>query len=83
MADMKERMAGQHAEEREQVAKQTGPPGRTGATNEAPDVSTTIEDSGAAAPRVAEETARAADKRVRGEIVEDIKDAITGRGGQG
>lgn len=80
MADMKKRMAEQHAEEREHVAKQTG---RTGATNEAPDVSTEIEHSGAAAPRVAQETARAADKTVRGEIVEDMKDAVTGRGGQG
>ena len=75
MADIKDRMAEQHAEEREHVAKQTG--------SGAPDVSTRIEDSGAAAPRVAEETARAADKKVRGEIVEDIKDAITQRGGQG
>ena len=79
MAEIKERMAEQHAEEREHVAKQTG----TGASSELPDVSTRIEDSGAAAPRVAEETARAADKKVRGEIVEDIKDAFTQRGGQG
>ena len=84
MAEIKERMADQHADEREHVAKQTG----TGATNEMPDVSTRdvstrIEDSGAAAPRAAEQTARAADKKVRGEIVEDMKDAVTGRGGQG
>ena len=79
MAEIKERMADQHAEEREHVAKQTG----TRATNEMPDVSTRIEDSGAAAPRVAEETARAAEKKVRGEIVEDMKDARSGRGGQG
>ena len=77
MAEIKERMAEQHAEEREHVAKQTG------ATNEMPDVSTKIEDSGAAAPRVAEQTARAADQKVRGELVEDIKDAVTQRGGQG
>ena len=77
MAEIKERMVDQHAEEREQVAKQTG------ATNEMPDVSTKIEDSGAAAPRVAEDTARAADKQVRGKIAEDFKDALTGRGGQG
>ena len=80
MAEIKERMAEQHAEERETVARQTG---TTGATNEAPDVSTRIQDSGAAAPRVAEETARKADKQVRSEIVEDVKDAITGRAGQG
>ena len=80
MAEIKERMAEQHAEEREHVAKQTG---GTGADEGASDVSTRIEDSGAAAPRVAEETARAADKKVRGEIVEDIKDAFTQRGGQG
>ena len=75
MAEIKERMAEQYAEEREHVAKQTG--------SDVPDVRTRIEDSGAAAPRVAEETARAADKKVRGEIAEDIKDAFTKRGGQG
>ena len=80
MAEIKERMAEQHAEDRETVARQTG---ATGATNEAPDVSSRIEDSGAAAPRVAEETAREEESRVRGKIVEDVKDAITGRGGQG
>jgi hypothetical protein len=70
MAEMKERMAEQRIEERETVEKQSG--------SAAPDVSSKIEDSGAAAPRVAEETARAADKAVRHEMAEGIKEKLTG-----
>ena len=73
MAEMRERMADQRSEEQETVARQTG------ATSAAPDVSENIEDSGAAAPRVAEETALAADKEVRHEMAEGIKKALTGK----
>lgn len=63
-----DRMGDQLREERETVAHQIGASGEAEVRS--------IEESGAAAPRVAEEAAREADADVRHEAAEDIKEGM-------
>jgi hypothetical protein len=68
MGDEGNRTGGQLREDRETVARQRG---ATSKVTRPP-----IEDSGAAAPRVAEEAAREADADVRHKAAESIKEGV-------
>ena len=68
MADEGNRMGDQLREDRETVAHQRGAAAKV--------TRPPIEESGAAAPRVAEEAAREADADVRHEAAESIKEGV-------